>query len=209
MDKINTFIFCPVLPDFIENALKTLHEFTPPNFQVIIVDQTLDGVYDKVKQFNPEIYMRVYRNMGFSKGMNLGARLATTKYITLANDDIEWINMRWWQGIEDTFAADEKIIAVNPNSSKIAMWGYGMDHFTKFDLLSQEECHTDVGYEYLIKGDYHNHENSQILDKGEMKPLPKSFHENVVKKTHKCQNPECKKPITVFWYAPLEYFNRL
>jgi len=41
------------------------------------------------------------------------------------------------------------------------------------------------------------------------KPIPKSFHKNIVKKKHKCQNPECKKPITIFWYAPLEYFNRI
>jgi hypothetical protein len=41
------------------------------------------------------------------------------------------------------------------------------------------------------------------------KPIPKSYHQNIVKKKYKCQNPECKKPITVFWYAPFEYFNRL
>ncbi len=41
------------------------------------------------------------------------------------------------------------------------------------------------------------------------KPISKSFHHKVVKKNHKCQNPECKKPIEVFWYAPLEYFSRI
>jgi hypothetical protein len=41
------------------------------------------------------------------------------------------------------------------------------------------------------------------------KPIPKSFHHKVTKKNYKCQNPECKKPITLFWYAPLEYFSRL
>lgn len=175
MEKINTFIFVPVIPDFIEKALETLHKFTPPNFQVIIVDQTVDGIYQKVSKYNPEVYMKVYRNMGFAKAMNMGARITTTKYVTFANDDIEWINTKWWQGIEDTFATDEKIVAVNPNSSKIAMWGYGCDHFTKFELLSQAECETESGYDYLVKGDYTNHKNSTIIDAGAEKPLPASF----------------------------------
>ncbi|MBE3116272.1 hypothetical protein IMZ68_03630 [Candidatus Bathyarchaeota archaeon] len=36
-----------------------------------------------------------------------------------------------------------------------------------------------------------------------------SYHSNVVEKKHKCQNPECKKPITIYWYAPLDYFIRV
>jgi hypothetical protein len=42
-----------------------------------------------------------------------------------------------------------------------------------------------------------------------VKPLSNSYHADVLKEKHKCQNPECKKPITIFWYAPLEYFNRM
>jgi hypothetical protein len=41
------------------------------------------------------------------------------------------------------------------------------------------------------------------------KPVPKSYHADVVGKKHKCQNPKCKKTITVYWYAPLEYFTRM
>jgi hypothetical protein len=41
------------------------------------------------------------------------------------------------------------------------------------------------------------------------KPLPSSFHKKIIKKNYKCDNIECKKPFTIFWYAPLEYFNRL
>src|SRR3989304_4654457 len=175
MDKLNTIVVFPVIPDYIEKFLQTLHEFTPPNFQVIVVDQTKDGIYDVVKRFNPEVYIRVYRNMGFSKAANMGAKLATTKYVTIANDDIEFINMKWWQGIEDTFAQADNIIAVNPNSPKLAMWGYGCDHYTRFEILDQESCKTEAGYDYLIKGDYSNHENATLVDKGEVKPIPKSF----------------------------------
>jgi len=175
MQKINTFIFFPVVTNYIEKALETLHEFTPPNFQVIIVDQTKNGIYDKVHKFNPELYIRSYRNLGFAKAANTGARLATTPYITICNDDIEIINKKWWDGVEETFDMDEKIIGVNPNSAKIAMWGYGCDHHTRLELLSKEECHTDAGYEYLLKGDYRNHADTKIMDKGIEIPLPKSF----------------------------------
>jgi hypothetical protein len=41
------------------------------------------------------------------------------------------------------------------------------------------------------------------------KPLSSSYHGNVVKKRHRCQNPECLKLITIYWYAPLDYFNRI
>lgn len=175
MEKINTFVLFPVLPDYVGAFLRTLHQFTPPNFQVIVVDQTKDGIYDVVKPFNPELYVRSYRNLGFSKAANMGAALATTKYVTIANDDVEFINNRWWNGIEETFSSDERIIAVNPNSPKIAMWGYGCDHYTKFEILDQQSCATEAGYDYLLKGDYKNLEGRTIIDKGETKPLPTSF----------------------------------
>jgi len=41
------------------------------------------------------------------------------------------------------------------------------------------------------------------------KPIQNSYYGDVVKKKYKCQNPDCKKSVTVFWYAPLEYFNRI
>lgn len=41
------------------------------------------------------------------------------------------------------------------------------------------------------------------------KPLPKSYHEDVIKKKCTCQNTNCGKSFTIFWYAPLEYFNRI
>jgi hypothetical protein len=42
-----------------------------------------------------------------------------------------------------------------------------------------------------------------------IKPIINSYHSNVVQKKYKCKNPECKKPITIYWYAPLDYFNRI
>lgn len=41
------------------------------------------------------------------------------------------------------------------------------------------------------------------------KPIVSIFHGKVVKKMLKCQNPGCKKQIAIYWYAPLDYFNRI
>jgi uncharacterized protein YlaI len=42
-----------------------------------------------------------------------------------------------------------------------------------------------------------------------VEPIPKSYHQKIAKRQYMCQNPECKKSITVFWYAPFEYFSRI
>jgi hypothetical protein len=42
-----------------------------------------------------------------------------------------------------------------------------------------------------------------------VKPIPKSYYAKVIVKKNKCQNPQCKKPIAIYWYAPLEYFSRI
>jgi hypothetical protein len=41
------------------------------------------------------------------------------------------------------------------------------------------------------------------------KPIRSSYHGDFVKRRHRCQNPECKKPITIYWYAPMNYFDRI
>ena len=41
------------------------------------------------------------------------------------------------------------------------------------------------------------------------KPLRSSFHGDVVEQDLVCRNPKCKKAFTVYWYAPLSYFDRI
>lgn len=123
--KKNTFIVPIIRSDFITRMLDTLEKNTPPNYDVIVIDQTgSDKAYIENSK-RVSLWIKSYRNMGFSKAMNTGIRLSDTKYITLANDDIEFMDMRWWSGIEETFQLDPKIIAVNPMSPKEASWGYG------------------------------------------------------------------------------------
>lgn len=126
---INTFIFPIIRPDFIGQALASLYKYTEPDtFRVIVIDQTgKTEAYEKYHHL-AHLWITSYRNLGFAKAMNTGIVLSQTPYITLCNDDIELLNKEWWQGILDTFAHDEKIIAVNPNSPKEGAWGYGLRH---------------------------------------------------------------------------------
>ena len=41
------------------------------------------------------------------------------------------------------------------------------------------------------------------------KPLSSSYHGDVIQQKIPCKNKECKKPITVYWYSPMDYFNRM
>jgi hypothetical protein len=41
------------------------------------------------------------------------------------------------------------------------------------------------------------------------KPMPKIYNDEIKVKKHTCQNPKCEKTITVYWYSPLDYFNRM
>ncbi len=40
-------------------------------------------------------------------------------------------------------------------------------------------------------------------------PIRGSYYADVVVKKHRCKNPDCRKKITTYWYAPLDYFNRI
>jgi hypothetical protein len=40
-------------------------------------------------------------------------------------------------------------------------------------------------------------------------PLMSSFHGEVKRQEIPCPNKQCKKSIVIYWYAPLEYFDRM
>jgi len=40
-------------------------------------------------------------------------------------------------------------------------------------------------------------------------PLMSIRHGEVKKQTIVCQNQKCRKTIAVYWYAPMEYFDRM
>ena len=104
-----TTIFIPIIPEYIETALKTLYEKAPSNlnFRVIVVDQTKDGIYGLVKDYADLVIRNPRRpNMGFSKANNEGILHALhwgSKYIAAVNDDIEFLDPRFWNGLNQQF----------------------------------------------------------------------------------------------------------
>ena len=41
------------------------------------------------------------------------------------------------------------------------------------------------------------------------KPLRGSFHGEVIEQNLTCGNPKCQRSLTIYWFAPLDYFNRV
>lgn len=139
MQKINSFVIPIIRDDFIETCLETLYKYTPPNFYVFVIDQTPRGLPCKYKTDQRiSMYIRPYRNLGFSKAINTGIILSQTPYVTALNDDVEFISNKWWEGVEDTFKMGENIVAVNPNSPKEGAWGYGLREDNKETWIPRE-----------------------------------------------------------------------
>jgi len=41
------------------------------------------------------------------------------------------------------------------------------------------------------------------------KPRPENYYGKILKRNHKCKEPDCLKSISVYWYSTLEYFARV
>src|SRR5260221_2126165 len=174
-----TYIFCPIHEKFISRALYTIYKYSKPDsFRVIVIDQTKNGFSDSVRSYiTPlvHLYMHPYRNLGYAKAQNEGIIHALrweTPYICCANDDIEIIDLRWFDGIKETFTMFDNVGCVVPMSPRVAGWGYGVAGYP--EVLSYKEEYTKEDYDYLLKGDFR--------DKGSILPktMPKQIGGTVV-----------------------------
>lgn len=150
------FTFNPVRSDFIQKALDSLYKYNDmTNSRVIVVDQTEDGL--KLSREQVHLVLRPHRNLGFAKSHNEATIHALhwgAKYIVNCNDDVEWINRKWWDGILETFDSDDNILAVNPECPRIPLWGYGRPHDQFIDIIDYKKEFTNEDYEFLLKGDF-------------------------------------------------------
>lgn len=169
---LNTIIFVPVRHDFIGKALKTLYRYTDmKSSRVIVIDQTRIGLSNGCKEWNEiksliHLYMHSYRNLGFAKANNEGIIHGLrwkSKYITCCNDDVEFINKKWWKGILDTFGMYDNVYGVNPESPRIPLWGYGRPHGEYIDLLKYQKKYSEEDYQYLLDGHFENWEKKGEL----------------------------------------------
>jgi len=115
--KTNTFVIPHlVLPDNLVACLESLWKNTPHNFKVVVVDQNpIEDIYPRIKEM-VHLYIKPYRNLGFAKAMNTGIRLADTDFVTICNDDVEFIDPRWWEGVLEEFSKTPNAAGVNPSA---------------------------------------------------------------------------------------------
>lgn len=172
------FVFPVIREEYIFNALSSLYRNTDCNFRVIVIDQTVRGIYDSNERGRTEIkgfvdlYLRPKRNLGFAKAMNEGIIHGLhwgAKYIVACNDDVEFIDKRWWYGMEEFFEEQPEMIAANPASIIEPGWGYGYNtpNFKcpdwgieregnifpkKLDggAFTYEDAHSEGGYDWLL-----------------------------------------------------------
>lgn len=142
-------------------CLETLYKYTPENFRVILIDQSDDQtLYEKVKD-KAHLYVKVYRNLGFAKASNTGIRLADTEYVTVLNDDVEFINIRWWSGIMEIFNRyGEQTLCVNPSSTrKLNALGQPVN-----EGFEWKESWTDEEYDAMLKHEGGGREQGIVID---------------------------------------------
>lgn len=143
--------------DFIYKAIESLYKYTPVDFRVFVVDQSVEGIDKEFVKKYVHWYVRPYQNLGFAKAANemlwTGYRQGYP-YLAICNDDIEYINSDWWQGIKDEFATNERIMVVNPESPRVPLWGYGRNHDEYIDIVPYKEEYTKEDWEFLKSGNY-------------------------------------------------------
>jgi glycosyltransferase involved in cell wall biosynthesis len=169
VDKVNTFCFPVLRDDLIERSLETLYANTEPNFYVIVVDQTYDGL--DVEHFRAKFPdLMIIRtpitdrhptgNLGFAKCFNIGLELCQTEYYTTCNDDIDFVHPGWWDGIIDTFkkvdaaTPDRPCILVTPSSIKLPDWSIGKPKGENHYIIPYREVYTDEDWRYLLEEDH-------------------------------------------------------
>lgn len=173
MQKI-TFVFPIIRTDFINRALRTLLKYTPrEDMFIVVVDQSIEGLPTPVNLDNIDLYLRM-KNAGFSKSANEGIIHGLkwqTPYICVANDDVEFMYGGWLDDALEEFKSDPKIVAVCPESPRVAGWGYGLPHGTNIDLIEYKNQFSEADIVYLKQGDY----NKEDIQSRHEFTIPDSF----------------------------------
>lgn len=125
-----------------QKSIDSLRRNTPEGVinKIIFVNQSdrqITGVDIEIK--TPHV--------GFAKAMNMGLRMSDAEYVMCANDDIVWLNKKWWEGIEQTFNNYSTALCVNPSSVCDPDGAGGTVVMEGFEY---KEDYTDEEYERLV-----------------------------------------------------------
>lgn len=171
--KLNTFVTPVLRDDLVERYLETLYANTPPNFYVYLIDQTLKGLDPKLRDRYPDLLIvrtprtEVHKsgNLGFAKGTNTGIKLVETPYFTMCNDDVEFIDKRWWQGVMDAFAQveqqtpDRPAMIVNPSTTKLPDWSIGRPSGEDHYIIPYKTKYTSEDWDHLVNDAHYVNEH--------------------------------------------------
>lgn len=176
--KLNTFVITVIVPGLIDRCLETLYRYTEQSsFYVYIIDQTITGLdatalrnkYENLMVIRtPKTDIHRTGNLGHSQGSNLGIRLVETPYVTLLNDDVEFVSPHWWQGVMDTFIKVEKAtpdrpaLLVNVASIKLPDWSVGRSGGDDFYILPYKEDYSEEDWDFLVNHDHYVNEHLTI-----------------------------------------------
>lgn len=173
MSKINTFVIPILRDDLYQRCLETLYKNTPDNFYVYLIDQTLTGIDPNLRDTfknlmiirTPKTDTHKHGNLGFAKATNTGIKLVQTKYVTMCNDDVEFIHPKWWEAVEETFALveeqtpDRPPLIVNPSSIKLPDWSVGLPSGQHHDVIEYKEKYTDEDWRFLTEESHYVNEH--------------------------------------------------
>lgn len=174
--KENTFVIPYLGGELIHRCLETLYEYTPDNFYVYIIDQSLEGLSPRLRDTyknlmvirTPKSDVHYTGNLGHSQATNLGTQLAQTPYVTMLNDDVEFVHKDWWQGIIDTFKKVTEAtptrppLLVNAASIKLPDWSVGLPKGQDHYILPYKDNYTDEDWRSLIDEDHYVNEHLTI-----------------------------------------------
>lgn len=143
---------------------------------MIVVDQTRRGLDTNLRDRyqslmiirSPKTEKFYTGNIGFQFANNLALKLADTPFFCFLNDDVEFINSKWWQGVMDTFDRVEKAtpsrppLLVNVASTKLPDWSVGLPKGQHHDIIPYKQEYTDEDWEFLVNEDHYINEHLTI-----------------------------------------------
>ena len=158
MSKQIAFVYPIIRTDYVKRSLETLYKYTHDiEFDVYVVDGSIEKLSPGVvkKYIQTHIPMD---NPGFSRACNIGIITALRnkqyEYLAMVNDDTEFMHEGWLTDALEEFKTDKKILAVCPESPRVPMWGYGLDHGEHVDIIKHKETFTPEDIAYLKQGEY-------------------------------------------------------
>lgn len=175
--KFLTVIIPVIRTDLIERCLETLYKYTDIGFYTFVLDQTVDGLdstalRNKYKNLmiirTPKTDVHYTGNLGFAQATNLGIRLVETPYFMMCNDDVEFINKKWWDGVVKTFNMVEKAtpdtpaVIVNPSSIKLPDWSVGRKAGDDHYIMPYKENYTEEDWDFLVNQEHYVNKHMTI-----------------------------------------------